>query len=88
VQAPAPRVSWISHVHGPYPYPVIRRGRSNRSSLEGCGPRVLIVWTREPVLAEARSRCFKRPTSLTLRALAASPLDVSPQPPQSPPRSG
>jgi hypothetical protein len=31
-----PRVSWVSHVHGPYPYPVIRRGRSNRSSLEGC----------------------------------------------------
>jgi hypothetical protein len=32
-----PRVSWVSHVHGPYPYLVIRGGRSNRSSLEGCG---------------------------------------------------
>jgi hypothetical protein len=31
-----PRVSWVSHVHGPYPYPVIRGGRSNRSFLEGC----------------------------------------------------
>jgi hypothetical protein len=41
VQTPA-RVSWVSHVHGPYLYPVIRRGRSKRSSLEGCGtpPRV------------------------------------------------
>jgi hypothetical protein len=37
VQDTRARVSWISHVHGPYPYPVIRRGRSNRSSLEGCG---------------------------------------------------
>jgi hypothetical protein len=38
-----PRVSWVSHVHGPYPHPVIRGGRSNRSSLEGCGtPRDLI----------------------------------------------
>jgi hypothetical protein len=32
-----PRVSWASHAHGPYPYPVIREGQSNRSSLEGCG---------------------------------------------------
>jgi hypothetical protein len=41
VQTPA-RDSWVSHVHGPYPYPVIRRRRSNRSSLEGFGtpPRV------------------------------------------------
>jgi hypothetical protein len=37
-----PRVSWVSHVHGPYPYPVMRRRRSYRSSVEECGtpPRV------------------------------------------------
>ena len=28
----SPRVSWVSHIHGPYPYQVIRGGRSNRSS--------------------------------------------------------
>jgi hypothetical protein len=37
IESRHPRVSWVSHVHGPYPYPVIRRGRSNRSSPEGCG---------------------------------------------------
>jgi hypothetical protein len=40
VQTPA-RVSWVSHVHGPYPYPVIRRRRSNRSSLGGVGRSVI-----------------------------------------------
>jgi hypothetical protein len=74
VQTPA-RVSWVSHVHGPNPYPVIRRGRSNRSSLEGCGtpPRV----NRLDPRAWGSGRFFERgtPTSrsslASLRSLAA-----------------
>jgi hypothetical protein len=49
-----PRVSWVSHVHGPYSYLVIRTGRSNRSSLEGCGtpPRVNRLHSRARVSAD------------------------------------
>jgi hypothetical protein len=93
IESRHPRVSWVSHVHGPYPYPVIRRGRSNRSSPEGCGTPCVVGEGEGPLVGtpalphlalihrSAWRDCMKKPqvraNRLSMRRLMAAYTNAS-----------